>query len=88
MNTQVHFKFMLVVKIKIQNTSLHLNNSNSNFFIVDNTIKYVEVAISQLIQIHENFKYHDLITLEFRRLNSDSVTEVITPQSGAQSLQE
>ena len=53
-----------------------------------NTISYKEVALSQLIQIHENLKYRDSITLEFRRPNSDSVTEVITPQSGAQSLQD
>ena len=41
-----------------------------------------------MIQIHENFKYHDSITLEFHCQNSDSIAEVITPQRGAQSLQE
>ena len=50
-------------------------------FIIEKYYMYEEVAFSQLIQIHENFKYHDLITLEFRRLNSDSVAEVITPQA-------
>ena len=39
---------------------------------------YEEVAFSQLIKIHENFKYHDFIMLEFRCPNSDSAASVVT----------
>ena len=72
-DTQIFQKAALIVKIQILNTPVFncVLPISTFAFIIEKCYMYEEVAFSQLIQIHENFKYHDLITLEFRLPNSD-----------------
>ena len=72
-DTQIFQKSALIVKIQILNTPVFncVLLISTFAFIIEKYYMYEEVAFSQSIQIHENFKYHDLITLEFRLPNSD-----------------